>query len=221
MALSARDEVSLRGDNVLTSASSPAAVSSVFSQISSLQDELLPPSSLIPQLAGIPASVESALFNVASQSSLASEISGANPPDWYTSLSPDAKSYIAGISAKESSVVSQIVALEIAAGFSSITLPSAPAIAFATTTDSSTTSSVTSGTSIVPSVNAGPYTTSNTSSSLTGEASTSPKSTLATPTNSSLSGYSGIDSAGAAPVPNVFAAGFAGTVGLLGGFWVL
>jgi len=116
-------------------ASSAGAISSVFSRISSLGNEILPPTSLVPQLTGIPASVTSALFNTALQPSLSSEIV-ASPPAWFTSLGPDAKAYILGIPAKESTIISQIISIEVAAGFTSLILPLAPASGAAATTDS-------------------------------------------------------------------------------------
>jgi hypothetical protein len=130
-------------------------ISSIFSQISSLGAELLPSVTLVPELAAaVPASVTSALFNPALQSSLTREfLNPTGSPAWFSSLSPDAQAYLLGVPAKEASIIPAIVSFEMAAGFSTLILPSAPtyvptvAFAVAETTTTSIVATSTSTTS--------------------------------------------------------------------------
>jgi len=114
---------------LITPARTGPVLSSVFSEISSLGAQLLPSPALISDLTGIPATITSVIFNPSAQSSLSSQLVNNNPPAWFSALYPAAQSYILGIPAKESSVVSQIVAIEQSAGFTRLVLPESPTTA--------------------------------------------------------------------------------------------
>ncbi|KAF7947727.1 hypothetical protein EAE96_008807 [Botrytis aclada] len=75
-------------------ASQAAVVSGIFSSLSALSTALDIPSSLASELSNIPTSASSLGYSPTGISRLEEQLCGTNKPDWYTSLSPDAQSYV-------------------------------------------------------------------------------------------------------------------------------
>ncbi|TGO81921.1 hypothetical protein BPOR_0972g00050 [Botrytis porri] len=80
--------------DVALDASQAAVVSGIVSSLSALSTALDIPSSLAFELSNIPSSASTLGYSPTGVSQLDEQLSGTNKPDWYTSLSPDAKSYV-------------------------------------------------------------------------------------------------------------------------------
>ncbi|KAF7886326.1 hypothetical protein EAF00_010429 [Botryotinia globosa] len=80
--------------DVALDASQAAKVSAIVSSLLSLSTALDIPSSLASELSNIPTSASTLGYSPTGVSQLDEQLSGTNKPDWYTSLSPDAKSYV-------------------------------------------------------------------------------------------------------------------------------
>ncbi|PMD55873.1 uncharacterized protein K444DRAFT_616951 [Hyaloscypha bicolor E] len=167
------------------------SLASVLSQISSLQAELQPPPSILSELSGVPATVTAALNNPSLVSVLQSQINASGFPGWYSSLAPDAQSWVISVAGVAATVIPEIVSLEVAASLTTL--------AGGTGSATATTSSMTKSHS-----NSTMSTTSKATPTLTP---TTKASSSPVPSKSS--------SAGAAPT-NIAAAGILGAVGFLG-----
>ncbi|TGO65711.1 hypothetical protein BCON_0001g00250 [Botryotinia convoluta] len=80
--------------DVALDASQAAVVSGIVSSLSAFSTALDIPSSLASELSNIPTSASTLGYSPTGVSQLDEQLSGTNKPDWYTSLSPDAKSYV-------------------------------------------------------------------------------------------------------------------------------
>lgn len=192
-----------------------SVVSAALVSISSLEQLIQPPSSILAKLTGVPPDVKAAATNPALITSLESQFINSVPA-WYTSLPADAQSYILGIGPKVLSIQPQIQSLQVVAGLITTGYGSG-----ATATGTGT------GTGIYPIVTpttngtiSSDSTSTLSSSSTTTQTSSTSLISVTSPTASvsvsSVAAPSSTSKAGAAQATGTIAAGLFGAVGVLG-----
>ncbi|KAE9376944.1 hypothetical protein N431DRAFT_555234 [Stipitochalara longipes BDJ] len=164
-------------------------LSSILSQIASLEGDIIPPASILSEvITAIPATVTAVLANPSEISVLESEILASGFPGWYSSLPPDAQSWVIAIAGVAATIIPELASLQGAAA------------------------SITGGSG----TGSAPAPTSLTTGSHSNSTLSKTTSTLATATKTSNpTAQSSSSTAGAAPT-NVVAAGILGAVGFLG-----
>ncbi|KAF7860669.1 hypothetical protein EAF04_008188 [Stromatinia cepivora] len=205
--------------------------SAIASSLSSLSSVLIPNPSLASQLTNIPTSIQALQTSPAGLSQLAQEFLSSEP-GWYSSLSPDAKSYVLDAGAARASIFSLEALLTSAtAGVTATATAPQPTITGPVTgVINGTTATLipvgTGGLTIASSTSAtggnSTVTTRKLSSTAT-ETETETKTTEKSATNgptekSTPSPMSSSSKAGAAQVTGVVGVGFVGLMGLV---WVL
>jgi len=170
-----------------------ASVSSILAKISSLWDEMVPPLSIYSELGGVPATDTGVIGDPSAISILQSQILESGFPAWFSTLAPDAQSWVLGIAMTAATIIPEIASLEVEAGLT--TFASSTATAPASTSASTTSQS--SGTMIA-----------------TTKATTTSQVITTTQTSSPASPSTSSSKAGAAPT-NVIA-GILGAVGFFG-----
>ncbi|KAA8567138.1 hypothetical protein MFRU_007g02340 [Monilinia fructicola] len=124
-----------------------ADVSAIAASLSSLSSALAINPSIAAELAGIPSSVQALQSNAAGISQLASEFLHSGPPAWYSSLSPDAKSYVLEDGAARASLLDGVYSLEsLLSAATATATATATAAAIATTTAAPVTTGIINGT---------------------------------------------------------------------------
>lgn len=197
-------------DKVVKRQSANPSLSSVLAEISSLYDQILPPSSIAAELTGIPASVTELLSDPSAASVYESQVIASGFPSWFTALPSDAQSYILAAPGKYATIYPEIVSLQVAAGITS--LGSAAGTGVSTTNPSGPI--VTASGSATGKSNSNTTVTTGSLSS-TGTAATTKAASSSGSATAKTSASSSSSSAGAAPT-NALAAGVMGAVGFLG-----
>jgi hypothetical protein len=169
--------------------------SAISASIAALESQLLPPSNIAAELTGVPTAVQAAITNAAAFSSVEAAFESSIPA-WFTSLPPNAQSYILNIGAEAATILPQISSLE-----SLLPNPTSPPYSTGAITTSSHSNSTVSTISV-------PSTTSVKTTS-TGTAITAGGSSASTTKKASTSS----SSAGAATTG--VGLGLAGAVGLV------
>ncbi|PMD17474.1 hypothetical protein NA56DRAFT_662115 [Hyaloscypha hepaticicola] len=177
-------------------ASASASYSSLLARISSLWEELIPPYSIYTELGGVPATDTGVIGNPSAVEILQSQILESGFPAWFSTLAPDAQSWVLGIAMTAATIIPELASLEVEAGLTTITTSTATATAPASTSASTTSHS--SGTMITT----------------TTKATTTSQVITTTQTSSPASPSTSSSKAGAAPTKVI--AGFLGAVGFLG-----
>ncbi|KAJ8061152.1 hypothetical protein OCU04_010227 [Sclerotinia nivalis] len=203
--------------------------SAIASSLSSLSSALVPNPSLASQLTNIPTSIQALQTSPAGLSQLAEELL-TSKPGWYSSLSPDAKSYVLDAGAARASIFSleALLTSATAGSTASVTAPQPTITAPVTGIINGTTATLipvgTGGLTIASSTSATGGNSTVTTRKLSSTATeTETKTTDKSATNgatgkSTPSPMSSSSKAGAAQVTGAIGAGFVGLVGLV---WVL
>jgi len=185
-----------RQDSV-DSAALASTLSSIEAEISSV------PTAVQAEIEGIPSSVESAFTDPTSLAIIYSQIQAGQLPDWYSTLPPDAQSYIKGSIPK----IETILSLEASA------FPTNVIISPQTTSSTGAAPTATGTGSTVAAPGNGSSTTAKPTASAGGSGSGSGNSSKTG--SSSSAGSSSSSKAGAQPT-GVIAAGVLGAVGFVG-----
>ncbi|PMD48532.1 hypothetical protein L207DRAFT_505562 [Hyaloscypha variabilis F] len=124
-------------------------LSSILAQIASLEGDIIPPASILSEvITAIPATVTAVLANPSEISVLESEILASGFPGWYSSLPPDAQSWVIAIAGVAATIIPELASLQNAAA--SITGGSTTATTSPTTGLPSTSTGTKASTSLAP-----------------------------------------------------------------------